>query len=728
MEAKAGVNGGRIRKVTITEIENEQEWNWPDPGSFEEQETPAVTVKTTEEVFDELEDVVQDWKKKLEVIVADGLKTIKKTTKEKKTMMKYLPGDALIGGSSATLQARAQILSEWKVDINKAINATHQKLNELGNGKVKQTTQVVNGIATLEEEEEKEKDCTTLSLDFETLMRDLDVLYQKYNVMNNANKIPIYNVQKDLFKIPDAPFPWWKPMGTYAQLLRTPSLPQLSSAPMPERSNNFLSLLQDFVSDQRSQKSIMQDWKKMEDGKKKSAGGKKETRRGRDSVQKMKERRELRKYKQFLLREIVRKGETHYYLMKKEVSEPVAVGEVEDIFADWNKNFAELKKQKSIRPRVRKISHRAERKEMIKEEMRRDFQGPLTYSQMLRKNMKIKVDGPAVEELFGPWMKNAEKMYAPLKATNAADEVEVFNNWNFVFEEAEKPVGACPPSLASLECGQPTVLSAQKATEKTKVGVAKQNGKKQSIEKLSAKLLAEGYPLGHSDEASGRSKETPTTVALRNNKTELVPFVDRKPLLTNLNKVEPEAKGFKPSPHAQRCVLANDIPAQTFIGPINKPKVPTPPPMPSFNWKELLRDCSDQSGRGEKTPKAYKTEEIFDQWRHIFIDANKDTKAKKKAVREYQEDLYFMEWLRNLDEPVVVEKKKGRKNSGSSDDKTSSPTNSKRAEKKMIRNQFIEDDVTEIKDNRREDFAKARKIKDKKRTEASRNSLGKRVK
>merc|ERR1712141_643701 len=105
MEAKAAVNGGRIRKVTITEIENDQEWNWPDPGCFEEQETPVIA-KTTDEVFDELEDVVQDWKKKLEGIVADGQKTI----------MKYLPGEALIGGASATLQARAQILSEWKED------------------------------------------------------------------------------------------------------------------------------------------------------------------------------------------------------------------------------------------------------------------------------------------------------------------------------------------------------------------------------------------------------------------------------------------------------------------------------------------------------------------------------------------------------------------------------------------------------------------------------------
>ena len=74
-----------------------QEWNWPDPGCLDETE-PEEKLKTTDEVFEELENVVQDWKKQLEVIVADGLKTIKKTTKEKKMMMKYLPGDGLIGG------------------------------------------------------------------------------------------------------------------------------------------------------------------------------------------------------------------------------------------------------------------------------------------------------------------------------------------------------------------------------------------------------------------------------------------------------------------------------------------------------------------------------------------------------------------------------------------------------------------------------------------------------
>ena len=100
METKTAVNGVRIRKVTITEIENEQEWNWPDPGCLEEDitNTTAVMTETTEEIFENLDNVVQDWKKKLEILVADGLKTIKKTTKEKKLMMKYLPGDGLIGG------------------------------------------------------------------------------------------------------------------------------------------------------------------------------------------------------------------------------------------------------------------------------------------------------------------------------------------------------------------------------------------------------------------------------------------------------------------------------------------------------------------------------------------------------------------------------------------------------------------------------------------------------
>ena len=87
-----------------------------------------------------------------------------------------------------------------------------------------------------------------------------------------------------------------------------------------------------------------------------------------------------------------------------------------------------------------------------------------------------------------------------------------------------------------------------------------------------------------------------------------------------------------------------------------------------------------------------------------------------------------MEWLRNLDEPVADLKKKARCESGDKENKTPSPRISKKAERKQVRDEFIDEDVTDHKNNRRNDFAKNKQIKDRKRTEAARNSLGKRVK
>lgn len=732
------INGGRIRKVTITEIENEEEWNWPDPGCFEEAdpEEPEETMKPTEEVFEDLEYVVQDWKKKLEVIVAEGLRTIKKTTKEKKLLMKYLPGDGLIGGSNATLKARCQILTEWKDDITSAINSTHNKLHNLGNQKVQDTKLAVDKYLPPEKcGVQEENTCKTVSLDFETLMRDLDILYSKYSyINNNMNKVPIYNVQKDILN--HTPFPWWKPMNNYAQMVNFP----IKTKPEPALNNNFLALLQDFVSDQKSQKSIMQEWKKLEEKKKvlKEKKDAKTSRRGRDSIQKMKERREIRKYKQFLLREIVRKGETHYYVMKKEVEEPQNI-EVEDIFSDWKNNLSIIKRPRSQKPRVRKISHRAERKEMLKEaKLEEDkVQGPKTYSQMLKKNLKVSNYVPNVEELVGPWMKNVEKMYKPSKATNAADEVEVFKNWNFIFED--KSVPASVPRHESLDCGQPTVPSIQaRSRQSGTTKMAGKQNKKQTIEKLSAKLLAEGYPLGkaskadQSEEKQLKASDNSHVVAVRS-KTEIVPYVEKVPFsFDTIPKIAPAAKDFKPSRHSQMKIVNDALPKQSIPGPVTKPKIPTPPPMPAFNWKELLATPVNNeeapSGRGDKR---YNTEEIFDQWRHIFTEANKLGKQKKTVpkVKEYKQDTFFMEWLRNLDEPVADLKKKARcESGGDKENKTPSPRISKKAERKQVRDEFIDEDVTDHKNNRRNDFAKNKQIKDRKRTEAARNSLGKRVK
>jgi hypothetical protein len=67
------------------------------------------------------------------------------------------------------------------------------------------------------------------------------------------------------------------------------------------------------------------------------------------------------------------------------------------------------------------------------------------------------------------------------------------------------------------------------------------------------------------------------------NKMQVVPFVEKKAekesmeelfkkMKTEMPKVEPVAKDFKPSAHSQRC-LAPEVIAQPFIGPINKPNL-----------------------------------------------------------------------------------------------------------------------------------------------------------
>ena len=100
-------------------------------------------------------------------------------------------------------------------------------------------------------------------------------------------------------------------------------------------------------------------------------------------------------------------------------------------------------------------------------------------------------------------------------------------------------------------------------------------------------------------------------------------------------------------------------------------------------------------------------------------------KPKMKEV-VLKQDIYFMEWLRNFDEPIILTEKRERSSKSVSEEKSPKPC--KKAAKMQLRIQDIEDDVTEMKDNRRQDFMKATIIRDKKITKDSRNSLGKRVK
>merc|ERR1711881_347705 len=89
------------------------------------------------EVFQILDDVIQDWKIKLECVVGDGLKKLRKAGKEKKLMIKYLPGEHS-GVEKKLGVPKATIMKDWKSDFTHIVTGIQKKLDRLTKDKVKE--------------------------------------------------------------------------------------------------------------------------------------------------------------------------------------------------------------------------------------------------------------------------------------------------------------------------------------------------------------------------------------------------------------------------------------------------------------------------------------------------------------------------------------------------------------------------------------------------------------
>merc|ERR1711915_1005055 len=102
----------------------------------------------------------------------------------------------------------------------------------------------------------------------------------------------------------------------------------------------------------------------------------------------------------------------------------------------------------------------------------------------------------------------------------------------------------------------------------------------------------------------------------------------------------------------------------------------------------------------------------------------------KRPAGPQKED-FFQDWVFNLteivspkaDEPVEVLQ---RQRKSSSEGKSPKRERKEGKQQKMVDELDVE--LTEIKDNRRNDFARNASIKTKKRNEAARKSIGKRIK
>jgi len=470
-------NEGSVGRVTITEISNENLEEDVDENIMEEE--------TTDGIFTILDDIVKDWKVKLEVAVGDGLKNIKKASRERKTMMKYLPGDGIKEGAHVLAKAKEEMIKEWKIEVGRAIQDTHNNLHDLG---CKQVKNIGVSVTTSVETKEKDKvdnikDDKTINAhkvvpnaafhDLKKMMKELDIIYQNYSSGEmHFNKVPIYSVANGSDKYhprtSSLPFPRWRSMCTLTQMTDSSGQSPLT---VMDKDRELVDILQDFVSDQAPYKSLVKEWYDKHQKKPMAVNRVKreikKPRRGSNSILRMKERKEQKMRKQFELKEFETKGQKHYLVVKKEFQD--VKDEVEDIFSDWRKNYAAIKRPRSIKNRVRKISHRQERKEFLKQAEQENIEmGPLTYSQMLKKGLALPKEQEVVEDIFESWRKQldylTDMVFSNEDNPNQIDELDIFKVWKHNLhvpvehtEDVDILNTTHPTLLPNLDCGQPTV-------------------------------------------------------------------------------------------------------------------------------------------------------------------------------------------------------------------------------------------------------------------------------
>jgi len=421
----------RTRKVTITEITEE---NYDDVMSDESDEE---AVMETEEVFQILDDVVQDWKIKLECVVGDGLKKLRKAGKEKKLMIKYLPGEHTSDGKKIGVP-KATIMKDWKIDFTHIVTGIQKKLDKLTKDKVNEVDSLYNDkflytntnvkeveelnrnkkdVIKIDSRDNKPKERGSTYTGLKQLIRELNKMCDKVassNYMMNENVVPIYNMHNDNQRPNIVANTYETPLNQYLKHLMT--LPPPNSPPnfqtsydpdvIAKNQANILDALEDFRLQQGTQNKFLKMKMKenRRDSSKLSAQRKmlqrKVNRKG-VSIRARHEKKPEIKYS-FRMKHYNKNGKEHYLIVKK--AESTEKVEVEDIFEDWRANtlddINDRKRQRT--PRVRKLSHKAQRKEMLREDST-PAEGPLLYAEVLKKNLKFRPNNGPVEDIFEAW-------------------------------------------------------------------------------------------------------------------------------------------------------------------------------------------------------------------------------------------------------------------------------------------------------------------------------------
>lgn len=328
--------------------------------------------------------------------------------------MKYLPGDRKVQA------AKADIAKDWKIDFTKTFGTTHKKLEKLAADKVKEVDKIAIPKVYKSEKEinKNKKKVININLkaspesaygNLKNLMQQLDkmVNYVQSNESPTLHSIPIYSKEARGQVLPAYSNQWLQ--------LQLSMLHENQKQPR----QSFMDVLEDF----KVKSYVAPDCKLV-----------------------------MKNKPQHVLKEFTKNGQEHYLLVKNKLSKPQEAMEVEDIFRDWRSNLVDIFEQRRLaalaarKNRKRKLSNRALRKELLREIDEAEKKKPMSYSDILKKNLKV-----PMEDIFEAWRDYLQEL----------DEI-LSNDSRTSFCKDESPEdildSAQSYQKSILDCGQPTIV------------------------------------------------------------------------------------------------------------------------------------------------------------------------------------------------------------------------------------------------------------------------------
>jgi len=428
------------KKCTITEIIDD------DFEDFFEHDD--INVDDLSKAFD---NVIEDWKIKMEVIIGEGLKRLRKSHKERKLMMKYLPGDRKV------FAAKQDIAKNWKIDFQKGFGTTHKKLEKLAAEKAREVENVVKTDYKEPQINKYKKQVVNIDLrtnnqesaygNLKELIRQLDTMVNavQSDVSPTMHSIPIYSKEARGQVLPAYNNQW---------------LDLKRSLLYDNNRQSFLDILEDFKIkySPEAPKAIKKVTKSRVEGTNVVMAQKR-------MLERKMNKKAASESTKHVLKQFKKNGKEHFLVVKKKTE---SLPDMEDIFADWKPNLVdahEQRKQAAInarKQRTRKLSNRAMRKELVKEIEEAENKKPMSYSDALKKNLKA-----PMEDIFEAWRDYLQELDEIVRSDSRTSFCKG--------ESVESILETAESYQQELQyCGQPTVFTTPPSKANKKLGLQKE--------------------------------------------------------------------------------------------------------------------------------------------------------------------------------------------------------------------------------------------------------------